>query len=101
MGHLMEIKMNRLVNVLILFTSLGCKANCSPDPGMAYGFDNVSLGFCLITSSKAFKLFDDSSRLYHRPISRGHHVSMILRALNCKFRWITQTKVWARRQSLS
>ncbi|KKP06681.1 hypothetical protein THAR02_01170 [Trichoderma harzianum] len=33
--------MKRIVNVLILFTSLGCKANCSQNPGMVYGFDNI------------------------------------------------------------
>ncbi|KAL5089151.1 hypothetical protein Trisim1_006004 [Trichoderma cf. simile WF8] len=37
----MEIKMKRVANVLILFTSLGCKASCSHNPGMVYGFDNI------------------------------------------------------------
>lgn len=38
--------MQRLVSALVLFTSLGCKAVSCHDPGMAYGFDNVSLGLC-------------------------------------------------------
>ncbi|KAL7780902.1 alpha/beta-hydrolase [Trichoderma afarasin] len=33
--------MKRIVNALILFTGLGCKANCSPNSGMVYGFDNI------------------------------------------------------------
>ncbi|KAJ2995079.1 hypothetical protein NUW58_g1373 [Xylaria curta] len=33
--------MKRLVNGLILFAGLGCKADSSHDPGMVYGFDNI------------------------------------------------------------
>ncbi|KAI8954457.1 Alpha/Beta hydrolase protein [Xylaria longipes] len=33
--------MKRLVNALILFTGLGCKADSWHDPGMVYGFDNI------------------------------------------------------------
>ncbi|RHZ44268.1 uncharacterized protein CDV56_101295 [Aspergillus thermomutatus] len=33
--------MKRLVNALILFTGLGCKAEIWRDPGMVYGFDNI------------------------------------------------------------
>ncbi|KAI1746482.1 Alpha/Beta hydrolase protein [Xylaria castorea] len=33
--------MKRLVNSLILLTSLGCKADCWQDPSMVYGFDNI------------------------------------------------------------
>lgn len=46
MGNLLGVTMKRLVNSLILFMSLGCKADRWHDPGMAYGFDNVSLGLC-------------------------------------------------------
>lgn len=53
----MEMKMKRVVNVLILFTSLGCKANCSQNPGMVYGFDNVSLGLCQITFLQSAQSF--------------------------------------------
>lgn len=53
----MEIKMKRVMNVLILFTSLGCKANCSPNSGMVYGFDNVSLGLWRITFLQSFQAF--------------------------------------------
>ena len=38
--------MGPLVIALILFTSLGGKANGWLDRGMAYEFDNVSLGLC-------------------------------------------------------
>lgn len=93
--------MQRLASALILFTSLGCKADSSHDPGMVYGFENVSLGLCRTTSSKVFKLSDEPSRLNHQPTSRGHHVSMTLHALDWKFLWIIQTKVLARRQSPS
>ena len=44
MRNLLGITMKRLVNALILFTSLGCKADSWHDPGMVYGFDKVSLG---------------------------------------------------------
>lgn len=43
--------MERLVIVLIIFTSLGFKANGWHDTGMVYGFDNVSLGLCQPISS--------------------------------------------------
>ncbi|QMW33351.1 hypothetical protein G4B84_008782, partial [Aspergillus flavus NRRL3357] len=36
-----EITMNRLVNPLILFMSLGLKAHSLHDRGMVYGFDNI------------------------------------------------------------
>jgi hypothetical protein len=39
--------MKRLVNTLILFTSLGCKANIWRDPNMVYGFDAVRLAWAL------------------------------------------------------
>jgi hypothetical protein len=35
--------MKRLVNTLILLTSLGCRAECGRAPAMAYEFDKVSL----------------------------------------------------------
>lgn len=42
--------MNQLVNALILFMSLsfslGRELDRSHDPGMAYGFDSVSLALC-------------------------------------------------------
>jgi len=44
MGNLLGLTMKRLVNAVILFISLGCKAHSWHDPGMAYGFDNVSHG---------------------------------------------------------
>lgn len=53
MRNLLGTKMNRLVNALILFISLGCKADSWHDPGMVYGFDNVSLGF---TESRPLRL---------------------------------------------
>ncbi|KAF7183976.1 hypothetical protein CNMCM7691_004466 [Aspergillus felis] len=34
--------MTQLVNALILFMSLGCKAHIWRDPGMVYGFENVT-----------------------------------------------------------
>ncbi|KAI0452638.1 Alpha/Beta hydrolase protein [Xylaria acuta] len=41
MRNLLGITMKRLVNALILLTSLGCKADSWGDPGMVYGFDNI------------------------------------------------------------
>ncbi|KAH8679363.1 hypothetical protein BGZ61DRAFT_457094 [Ilyonectria robusta] len=41
MTNLLGITMQRLASALILFTSLGCKADSSHDPGMVYGFDNI------------------------------------------------------------
>jgi hypothetical protein len=76
MGSFLGVTMKRLVNALILLPGLGCKADSWHDPGMVYGFDNVSLRRCRTTSSKAFKLSDQPSRLNHQPTSRGHHVSM-------------------------
>lgn len=38
--------MERLVIALILFMSLGGKANSLHDGEMTYGFDNVSLELC-------------------------------------------------------
>lgn len=58
MTNLLGITMQRLASALILFTSLGCKADSSHDPGMVYGFDNVSLGPLRTTSSNALKLSD-------------------------------------------
>lgn len=58
MTNLLGITMQRLANAIILFTSLGCKADSWHDPGMVYGFDNVSLELCRTTSSKACKLSD-------------------------------------------
>jgi hypothetical protein len=43
MGNLPGITMTQLLNALILFMSLGCKAHIWHDPGMVYGFENVSL----------------------------------------------------------
>lgn len=48
--------MKRLVNALILFTSLGCNADSYHDPGMVYGFDKVSLGLWRTTSSKVVNI---------------------------------------------
>ncbi|KAF4962493.1 hypothetical protein FSARC_9446 [Fusarium sarcochroum] len=43
MRYLMEVRMNRLIHTLVLFTSfsLGCKAASYHGRGMAYGFDNI------------------------------------------------------------
>lgn len=35
--------MKQLANALVLFTSLGCKVVRCLDPGVVYGFGNVSL----------------------------------------------------------
>lgn len=43
--------MKRLVNALILFASLGCKADSWRDPSMVYEFDTVSLELCRTTTS--------------------------------------------------
>jgi hypothetical protein len=43
MRNLLGITMTQLVNPLILFMSLGCKAHVWHDPGIAYGFENVTL----------------------------------------------------------
>jgi hypothetical protein len=37
--------MNRLLTALILLANTGCKAQVSPNPGMVYGFANVSLNY--------------------------------------------------------
>lgn len=58
MTKLLRIAMQRLASALILLTSLGCKADSSNDPGMVYGFDNVSLGLSRTTHCNALKLSD-------------------------------------------
>jgi hypothetical protein len=90
--------MNRLVNALILFMSLGLKAHSLHDRGMAYVFDNVSPGLYGTTLPKGFKLSDEPSRLNHQPTLHGFHVSIPLIALDWKFLWIIQTEVLARRR---
>lgn len=77
--------MNRLVNTLILFMSLGLKVHSLHDRGMIYGFENVSPGLYGTTVSKGFKVSDEPSRLNHQPTSHGHRVSMHLIALGWKF----------------
>ncbi|KAL7918971.1 alpha/beta-hydrolase [Trichoderma austrokoningii] len=41
MKNLLRITMKGLLNVLLLFTSLGCKAHSWNSRSMAYGFDNI------------------------------------------------------------
>jgi hypothetical protein len=70
--------MNRLVNTLVLFLSLGLKAHSLHGRVMVYGFDSVSSRLYSTNLPKGFKVSDELSRLNHQPTSHGHHVSMPL-----------------------
>jgi hypothetical protein len=85
--------MNQLVNVLILFISLGLKAHSLHGRATVYGFESVSLGPNSTNLPKGFNVSDELSRLNHQLTSHGHRVSMPLIALDWRFLWIIQTEV--------